>query len=122
MRSAGLEPRARVLEIDAAANLQSAGKSFEGSPGFRFVSGSKHHHVASLQTIPPVKLRVPGRRPVRNKVRPQSLRALSQGAAHDLLHFPFVQVNAGTKHPGKIKRAGKRYKALSPASWNLKTD
>jgi ankyrin repeat protein len=65
--------------------------------------------VAAVEAVAFVKLREPCRRLGRDKIRAQA--GLAERAADDLLHFAFMQVNAGTKHESKLKRkveSGKR--------------
>jgi hypothetical protein len=51
----------------------------------------------------------------RNKVRLQSSGFTPQRAAHDLLHFALVQINAGTKHAQTL------WAGQTTLKWKLKT-
>src|SRR5262249_49659385 len=70
---------------------------------FSVISRAKHNDMSTLQPVPPVKRRIPRHRMLRNVVRPQTCGFRSQSAAHDLLHLPFMQIYAGTKHGRKIR-------------------
>ena len=98
MRSARLQPCARVVEVDPAADLQAAGIGCQGRSGFGFVARAQHDHVPALQAVAPVQLGIPGGWAVGDKVRLQPSRLGAQGAADDLLHLSLMQINAGTKH------------------------
>ena len=62
--------------------------------------------MPTLQAVAVIQLGVPGGGPIRNKVRLQPSRIAAKRAANDLLHFALVQVNARTKHVGKLKAKG----------------
>ena len=99
MRSARVQPCARVVEVDPAADLQAAGISPQRRSRFSLVARAEHDDVPALQAVALVQLGVPGGRPIGDKVRLQPSRLGPERAADDLLHFALMQVNARTKHP-----------------------
>jgi hypothetical protein len=104
VRRPSLEPAAGVLGVDAATQLQSARVGRQRGPGFGLVARAKLNDVAAAEPIAPVLIGKPGGRLFGNKIGAQALTA--EGAPDDLLYFAFMQVNARTKHAGKLEAGG----------------
>jgi hypothetical protein len=100
VRRAGLQPTARVAGIDPAADLKSTRKCGQRGAGFGLVAGTELDDVAARKAVAPVKSGKPRRRAVGNEICPHT--RTTQRAADNLLHFAFMQVNAGTKHVSKL--------------------
>ena len=62
VRRAGVQPAARILSVDAAADVQSAGKRRQRRARLGFVAGAEHDDVAAGQSVAPVKFRRTTRR------------------------------------------------------------
>ena len=105
MRSPGLKPCAGVVQPNAAPELQAAGISLQRRPGLRLVARTEQDHMPPAQPVAPIQLRIPGRRAVGDKIRPQPLRFGTQGAADELLNLAFVQIDARTKHIGRLTQS-----------------
>src|SRR5207249_2517187 len=59
--------------------------------------------MPALQPVPLVELGIPRGRPVGDKIRLQPLGCCAESAADDLLHFTLMQIDARTKHDGRLK-------------------
>src|SRR5205814_2004549 len=105
---AGVQPTARIVGIDAAADLQSSGIGGQGLARRGFVAGSEHNDVASFETVALVKLRIERRGLFGDKIRAQRRRIVAPGAADDLLHFAFVKIDARSEHANMLTRRVRR--------------
>ena len=104
---ASSQPRA-FCRVHAAADVEAAGKRGECGAGFGFVAGAEHNDVAAGQLVAPVKFGKPGGGFLGDKIRAQA--GVAKRAADDLLHFAFVQINAGTKHGVRLDSGGQTSK------------
>jgi hypothetical protein len=98
VRRAGVEPAARILRIDPAADLQSAWKRGERRARLRFIARTERDDVAAGQPVALVKFSEPACRFLRDKIRVRRRGIVTQCAADDLDDFAFVQIYAGPKH------------------------
>ncbi len=101
VRGSGLQPLGRVLQVDAAADLQSAGKRRQRRAGLGLVVRAEHDHVAAVEMVAPVEFRKVGRAVIGDEIGPRS--TLAQRAADDLLHLAFMEVDAGPEHGIKAR-------------------
>lgn len=56
----------------------------------KVVAGSQLDHVAAVQAVPAVQIRIPCRAAVGDEIGAQGSAVLRQGTAHDLLHAPVM--------------------------------
>ena len=56
----------------------------------KVVAGSQLDHVAAVQAVPAVQIRIPCRAAVGDEIGAQGSSVLRQGTAHDLLHAPVM--------------------------------
>jgi hypothetical protein len=92
------------LSIHAAADLESAGIGGECGTGGGFIPGPEHDDVAAGETVFPIQLGEPFGGTGGDKIRAQA--GIAKRAADDLLHFTFMEVNARSKHGGKLDSRG----------------
>ena len=102
MRRAGVQPALGVLEVHAAAEMQSAGKRGQRFGRGCLVARSQLDDMAALQPIPSIQFREPGRGTLGHKIRAQPRAVIAQTAADDLLDLAFMQVDARTKHAANV--------------------
>ena len=90
MAGSGLNPFLRVPRRYAAAYLEAARPRRQGFPRRKVVAGSQLDHVAAVQAVPAVQIRIPCRAAVGDEIGAQGSSVLRQGTAHDLLHAPVM--------------------------------
>src|SRR5205823_14965016 len=59
--------------------------------------------LSALQGVSAVEIRVPRGRPVRDVIRAQRRRLVTETAADDLFHFALMQVYARTEHGQNVR-------------------
>jgi hypothetical protein len=105
MGSAGLEESGGVGQINAAADVETARKSRQGRARRLLIARTEHNDMTSAQPVIFEKFGKPAAGLIRDKIRPQSLRILRQGTAHNLFDLAFMEIDARPEHAVKIRRA-----------------
>ena len=103
VRGTGIEPTSSVIDIHAAAKLETAGERGEGFARGGFIAGAKLDDMAAAQVILAIQLGVPRSRAVGNKVGLRPFRAIRKRAADNLFYPTLVQIDAGAEHNGRVK-------------------
>ena len=98
VRSTGLQPARGVVEIHAAAEVQTTGIRRQCRPRRRVIARAELNDMAAFQAVAPVEFGEPRGGFFGDKIRAQTRAAFTERAADDLLHLAFMQINAGTKH------------------------
>lgn len=98
MGGAGVQVFGGIIEVDAAAELEAAGVGAECLHGGLLIAGTEHDDVPAAQVVAPVKFGEPAGGLFGNKICAQ--RFGIEASADDLFHATFVEVDAGSKHPG----------------------
>ena len=97
MGGARSQPCCRIVRMDAAADLQSAGIGCQGAAGRLFIAGAKHDDMAAPEPVAVVKTRIKLCRVITFKIGHQTCAVICQAAADDLFHAAFVKVNTGAE-------------------------
>ena len=101
MRGTCIEPAGGVVGIHASAELESAGEGGKGFARGGFIAGTKLDDMPATQVVLAIQLRVPRGGAVGNKVGLRTL--IRKRAADNLFHSSLMQIDAGSKHGGKIR-------------------
>jgi thiazole synthase len=106
MRGTVIKKADCIIEIDATANLEAAGKGAKGSAGGVLVAGAEHDDMAAFESVLAVEFGVIDAGAVRDEIGAWS-GGIGERAADDLFHLAFVEINAGAEHQTMITGTGR---------------
>ena len=102
VRGTDIKPCAGVVEIHAAAELQSAGIRAERGAGLSLAAGAEQDDVTAGESVAFVEFGKPTRGPVGNKICAEQPGRVVQAAADDLLDAALMKINARTEHDARL--------------------
>ncbi len=103
MRSPGIEIAAGIGGIDAAADMQAARISAERFLRGGFIARTEHDDVTAFQSVTLIEFCIPRAGAFGDEIGTQTIAAVGEGAADNLLHFSIVQIDTRTKHGGDVR-------------------
>ncbi len=95
MRGAGLQITGRIVGVNTAAVLQTAGPGRQRRQRLLLIAGPEGNHVTAAQIVLAIEIGVIGRVVVADKIGGGTLGI--EAAANDLFDLTLVQVDAGAK-------------------------
>lgn len=104
--SAGIEPGAGIVGMDAAAELEATGPGAEGFAGGGFVAGPEGNDVAAIELVLAIEVGEPGGGLIGFKAGTDALTGIGEGATHDLDDSSTAEIDAGSEHGGKLRGQG----------------